>query len=211
MFEPTFEKGPDFNRAASQIATPFEYQDFALDTATSNLVVNLSGDFLFCDASSTGIVTLELNNQYNDPAAPFQVSAGFGLNGLFKQVKMTWASQPGKKIRLMWSTGYRIVPTNIVGVSVTSCTRSSFANAQKTVTTASAELVAANPNRSYLLIQNNDATGVVYVNFGAAATAANGVKIPPGGSYELNSNIATNAVNAIGSIANNANVVIVEG
>lgn len=99
-------------------------------------------------------------------------------------------------------------------VAVTSAvpSRSAFANTAKTVTSASAQLVAANASRSYLLIQNNDAAGILYVNFGAgAATAANGVKIPPGGSYELNANQSNTAVQAIGDIASNANVVVVEG
>lgn len=85
-------------------------------------------------------------------------------------------------------------------------------NVQKTVTSASAQLVAAKANRKYLLIQNNDAAGIIYVTFGGvAATTANGVKIPPGGSYELNCNVPTSEVRAIGSIASNASVVVVEG
>ena len=82
---------------------------------------------------------------------------------------------------------------------------------QKTVTNASASLVAANALREYLLIQNKDAAGNVYIVFNAAATVAAGVKIPPGGSFELNSNILTAQIFAIGDITNNANVVVVEG
>lgn len=206
-----YEPGQDFDRARSQIATPFQFQDFALDGATSNLIVNISGDFLYIDASSDGVATVELNNEYSDPAAPFQVSAGFGLQGLFKQLKMTWAAQPGKKLRVMWSTGYRIVPTNIMQLSVNSATRSTFGNTAKTVTGTSAQLVAANASRSYLLIQNNHATEPIYVNFGATATASNGVKIAAGGSYELNCNQASNAVNAISGGGSNASIVVVEG
>lgn len=82
-------------------------------------------------------------------------------------------------------------------------------NEQKTVTNASGLLLAENSNRQYLLIQNKDATGNIYVNFGATATIANGLQIEPLGSFELNSNILTAAIYAIGDIASNANVVIV--
>jgi len=114
-----YELGPDFDRARTQIATPFQYVDIALDAAAANQVYNVSGDFLYIDTSSTGTVTVELNNQYTDAAAPFQVSAGFGINAVFKQLKVSWAAQAGKKIRLMYSTGERVVPTNSTAISGT--------------------------------------------------------------------------------------------
>jgi hypothetical protein len=87
-----------------------------------------------------------------------------------------------------------------------------FVNAQKTVTNASATLLAANAARRYLLIQNNDTTGHIFVRLdGAAATTTTGVKIPAGGSYELQGFAPTGAITAIGSIASNANIVTVEG
>lgn len=90
-------------------------------------------------------------------------------------------------------------------------TGSSFANSQITVTNVSQVLVAANANRKYLLIQNKDAAGIVYVTFNAAATAANGVRLQPNSSYELNFAVPVDSVSLIGDIASNANVVVVEG
>lgn len=116
-----------------------------------------------------------------------------------------FVSRLGNEVR------YDTPPNGNVTVTSLVPTRATGANSQKTVTNASAQLVAANPSRAYLLIQNNDATGIVYVAFGAEATVANGVRIAPGGSYELNCNILTGQVNAIGSIASNTNVVVVEG
>lgn len=84
-----------------------------------------------------------------------------------------------------------------------------FSNSAITVTNASQEFAAANSDRKYLLIQNKDSVGNIYVNFGAAATVANGVKIIPGGNYELNNIAPNNSVNIIGDIASNANVVLV--
>lgn len=86
------------------------------------------------------------------------------------------------------------------------------ANTQKTVTNVTVQLVAANANRQYLLIQNKDPGGDIYINFGAGgATIANGLKIGAGGAYESDNAVATNAIQVIGSIASNANIVVVEG
>lgn len=87
-----------------------------------------------------------------------------------------------------------------------------FANTQKTVTNSSTQLVAANPARQYLLIQNKDATANVWVNFGTgAATTGNGILIGAGGVYEMTATQTTQAMQVIGDTASNANVVVVEG
>lgn len=208
-----YESGVDFDRARSQIATPFLYVDIALDTQTSNSILNISGDFLYLDSASTGSVTIELNNQYSDKEAPFYASAGFGINATFKQLKLSWVAQPGKFVRFIYSTGDRVVPTNSVSIGGTvqiDATRGAFTNTQASITASSQAILAANSARKYLLIQNNDSAAILYVTFGATATAANGVKIPPGGNYELNSNIPSNSVNIIGS-AITSNVIVVEG
>ena len=96
-----------------------------------------------------------------------------------------------------------VAVTNVNGV---------FVNAQATVTNASAQIKASNINRRYLLIQNNDTSGDIYVRLdGSAATIATGVKVMAGGSYELQGFVPTGAITAIGSIASNINVVVVEG
>lgn len=90
-------------------------------------------------------------------------------------------------------------------------TGGAFTQSQKTVTNASGQVFAAKASRRYLLIQNNDASGDVYVTLnGTAATTANGIKIAAGGSIEIQGFAPTGAINAIGSIASNANVVAVE-
>jgi len=106
---------------------------------------------------------------------------------------------------------YDTPPTGNVNVTALVPTRAAGANTNPAVTNANTQLLAANPSRSYLLIQNKDTIGNIYINFGAAATVANGVLIGAGGSYELDCNILTSAINAIGDIANNTNIVVVEG
>jgi len=87
-----------------------------------------------------------------------------------------------------------------------------FTQEAATVTNASGQLLAARAGRRYLLIQNNDASGDVFVTLdGSAATTTNGVKIAAGGSLELAAYCPAGAVNAIGSLPSNASVIVVEG
>lgn len=79
-----------------------------------------------------------------------------------------------------------------------------------TVTSASAQLLAANLTRRFFQIQNNDATGSVIVCFTATCTLTTGTKIGPGQSWTLYTP-PNNVVSAIGSVASNANVIVVEG
>lgn len=89
-------------------------------------------------------------------------------------------------------------------------TVTSMTNTAKTVTSASGVLVAANTSRRYFSVQNNDASGTIYCTPTATATAANGVKIIAGQMWAP-SVAPTNAINCIGSIASNANVILTEG
>lgn len=86
-----------------------------------------------------------------------------------------------------------------------------YVNSAPAVTIASTVLVAANALRKYLYVENNHATGIIYLNFSAAATVGNGKRILPGGYYETPA-LAPHlgAVNVIGDVANNA-VIVLEG
>lgn len=86
-----------------------------------------------------------------------------------------------------------------------------FSNDQIIITNVSQQFLPENESRQYLFIQNNDALGNLFVSFTNAATLLNGIKIPPGSSYELNKVIPSNSINIIGDIASNANVVLVTG
>ena len=85
----------------------------------------------------------------------------------------------------------------------------SFANAQASITTASAQLLAANAARQYLMVQNNDPAATIYLGFGAAAvTAANGLRLLPGQAYEQCGVVTNQAIQVIGSAATTAVAVI---
>ncbi len=143
------------------------------------------------------------------------LGAGDGLEKTpFSWLTLTDRSGATNTVRLVVSDAAFInspqVSTSIVANRTT--VSASFANAQKTVTNASALLVASNAARQYLLIQNKDPTGSIFVSFGTGfATTANGLRIGPGGSWEWDSTVSSQSLNAVGDIASNANVVIVEG
>jgi hypothetical protein len=82
-----------------------------------------------------------------------------------------------------------------------------------TVTNAAVETIAANPDRAYLMIQNNDAAGILYVSLSGdpAVDATTGFKILAGGSIELAQFVPVGAITLIGDIASNANVILAEG
>lgn len=87
-----------------------------------------------------------------------------------------------------------------------------FNHTQKTVTSANAVLLPANADRRYLLIQNKDGVGTVFINMGgAAATIANGLAIVSSASYECQGYVPRGEIHAIGDIANNPNVIVIEG
>lgn len=78
--------------------------------------------------------------------------------------------------------------------------------------TSTTELVAANVNRTYLLIQNDGATDV-YLKFGADAVVGEGIRLNAnGGSYEVsdrNGNLDLREVDGISSSASDC--IITEG
>lgn len=80
------------------------------------------------------------------------------------------------------------------------------------VTNASAQLLAANAARRFLMIQNKHASGNLFINLaGVAATTANGIKLPPDGVLLLDVFPPGAAVFAIGDIASNPDVLVLEG
>lgn len=85
-----------------------------------------------------------------------------------------------------------------------------FTTTSQTVTNSSSTILAANALRKVVMIQNNDSSGIIYVNFTTTATTSN-FRIGPGQSLALSGIVPVGTITAIGSIASNANVVIVEG
>lgn len=171
------------------------------------------GDF-FRLMEAANPVTVEFFYQGAEVSEAAAVVGGYAeefRTGSFDRIRITSATTQAISFvaRLGANVRYDKAPTGNVAVTNTA---GAFVQSQKTVTSASAQVLAANAARRYLLIQNNDASGVIYVTLnGVAATTTNGIKIDAGGSLELQGYVPTGAINAIGSIASNANCVAVEG
>lgn len=170
------------------------------------------GDFFRLMAATASV---DVSYYYNgaEIAEASGVGAGYAerfMNRKFDRVAITSAT--AQTVQIATRNGNEVFyDTPPVGNVAITNIRGAFTNAQATVTNASTTINAANASRSYLLIQNNDATGDIYVRLdGGTATTLTGVKIPSGGSYELTGFVPTGAITAIGSIASNANIVIVE-
>lgn len=189
--------------------------------------VTEESDFLRVIESEADDLTIIFYQQGREVARSEGIGAGyferFGGQG-FDRVRVT--STAGGLVRFALRKGAQVGydrPVGSVGISgvvdvsvgnfpAPAATGGAFAQAAATVTNASGQLRAANAARRYLLVQNNDLSGTIFVTVdGSAATAAHGIKIGPGGSIELQGYAPTGAVFAIGSIANNANIVTVEG
>ena len=79
-----------------------------------------------------------------------------------------------------------------------------------TVTSSAGDIITENQAGQDIFIQNNDATGIVYLNFlGDATVSATMLTLDPGDTISITN--TTNSVNAIGSIGSNANVVVILG
>lgn len=175
------------------------------------------GDF-FRILAATADMTVTFYWQGREVAKAEGVSAGYAegfKSGQFD--KITIISATAQTIQFVTRLGnvvaYDAPPTGNVSVQNLPALQGAFTQANPAVTSASTQIMAANAARRYLLIQNNDATGDIYITLdGTEATVGGkGLKIAAGGSYEVPFYLCSGAIKAIGSIVNNANVVTVEG
>lgn len=164
--------------------------------------------FRLMQASGPVDVVLYRNGKVMAKAEQINASFYAKPDGGFDAVEVT--SQTGQTIKVGIADGEG--GENVLSGSVTiQNNNGALTNTAKAIATTSQQLLAANPNRRYLLIQNKDTAGKVYVNLGgAAATVTNGLLIGPGGSYVAEIFAPNGAIYAIGDIVNN-NVVVVEG
>ncbi len=119
--------------------------------------------------------------------------------------------QAGDTVKVGIGNGAARYNRGASSVTIAGGMNGAFTQTAPAVTTTAANLVAAKPNRRYLLVQNNSTSGNVYVNTAATATAANGIKLAPGASLEFDNFCPVGAISAIGDIASNPNVIVLEG
>lgn len=162
---------------------------------------------LFKLLSATGTVRVD-----GDFGSVSPIRAGQGLqDSKFSELLFTDSS--GAQNTITVAVGDKnFIDTRVTGEVTFAPLGATFANAAAVVTNASAALSAANPLRKYLMIQNNDAAGNIYVRLdGGVATVGTGVKISAlGGLLELSLVVPSGAITAIGDIANNPNILLVQ-
>lgn len=152
-------------------------------------------DFMIDGAVQSSASNMEFGF-YSKPAAGF--------------TELNLTSATAQTIKFAWGIGEGGYNRTVGSVSIVS-QQSAFTQAQKTVTNVSAQLLAARPGRLFFYVENNDATGDIFVTLdGSAATVLNGKKIPPGGNLLLDVRLPSAAIFAIGNIASNANIVVMD-
>lgn len=182
-------------------------------TAGQRLEFYERGDF-FRLMAATGTVVIDYYRNGALVAEAENVGAGYAerfMNDGFDRVAITSATAQTIQIAIRLGNEIFYDTPPVGNVAITNV-NGAFTNTQVNVTNASGTIKAANPARRYLLIQNKDATEDIFVRLdGGGASAATGVKISAGGSYELTNFVPNGAITAIGNIVSNTNVVIVEG
>lgn len=188
------------------------YQSLTLSAGVAVEFSDASDFFRLMSATPTDISVIFYRSGQEVSRAE---NIGSGYAEYFAQAfdKMRISSAAGGAVAFVTRLGnevrYDTPPTGNVAITNVN---GAFTQADATVTNASGTLIAANATRRYLLIQNNDSAGDIYVRLdGATATTTNGFKVAAGGSLEITGFAPTGAIKAIGSIASNANVITAEG
>lgn len=132
----------------------------------------------------------------------------------FKRVKVSHADVAAQSIIFYVGNGTSADSSKIGGSIAIASTPSpavAFTQAAPGVGVASAELLPANADRRFLLVQNTSTGGQnVFLNLAGAAATTGGVKLAPGASLVLDVATPSAAINAIADAAGAA-VAVVEG
>lgn len=161
---------------------------------------------------TTGPVNVTFYRRGAEIAESVQVEAGYSEKWErdsegFEQVEFYSATAQTIKfaVRMESSVSYDRAVGN---VAVTN-NSGAFSFAAPAVANVSTNICNAGSYSRYLLIQNKSASGTIWVSLnGALANVTNGIKIPPGGSLELDSFLPVAQINAIGDLASNTDVVV---
>lgn len=167
-------------------------------------------DFFRILGTTVGSVDLKFLRDGAEIADAPGVSAGYAekFNRAFDTVQITSATAQAVQFVTRYGSDvrYDIQSTQAIAMN------GALTQAAATVATASGQLLAAKATRRYLFIQNNDANLTIYINLaGAAAAAATGIKIAPGGAYENDKFPPTSQINAISIGSANSLITVVEG
>lgn len=179
------------------------------------------GDFfrILTDSASTTF-DVEFYNAGKEVVEAVSVKAGYSerfIGGGFDRIKIRATANATVQfvIRLGNVVGYDIAPTGQVSgtVAIDGVTNAvQMVHITPVVTSASTLLRNAKSNRRYLLLQNKDSVGNIWVRVeGVSVSQATGIFLGPGDSLEFASICPSGAIFAIGDIASNPNLLVVEG
>jgi hypothetical protein len=108
----------DFDAARTGFYTPFkllDQLDLSVAPPAGGKWYDAEGDFLYVDldpVNSNGNVTIEFSKRQDAEEGAIYLVPGLGIQTLFKGVKVNWSVQAGKKTRLLYSTGDRVIPSS---------------------------------------------------------------------------------------------------
>jgi len=162
------------------------------------------GDYVLVRSSAVDLII-----ENTESGEKIEVSQGDDFQfDLFSSLRISHSSGSDQPVKLVISTGKKAGSAKVGGsVSVSTFPANNGAATQNRVslTNVNQQILAANAGRKYLLIQNNDTSAVMRVRIdGVAATAAEGFKIPAGGTFEFESFNVTGAINCIMETATGA-------
>lgn len=190
---------------------PLLYVDVPLDTVQTiaggnPVILPISGNSFYIDqdTSIVGNATVHFQDtNLQTASAPIYVGAGFIAKVPFTQILIeVKTAQAGKKLRIVYGTDVDF--TAGVNATITISSQAAIANSGDSnafaVTTSNQQLLAANPSRKGLILQNLSASSSIYIRFGATAAAiGTGFVIGPMETFNMTGNINTNAVQIIGA------------
>ena len=189
---------------------------FQVTTIPANTRVEFydPGDFFRLMQDGGAGMTVEYYSQGKKIAEAIGVRSGYAeyFRGVaFDRIAITNNNASAQNITFVVRLGnevrYDSPPTGQVSIA-----NGAFSQYVANVGTSSFTLKPANTARGYFLVQNRDTLGNLYVSVdGSAATVAKGILLAPGESWELMGRCPNGAINAIGDIASNPNVIVVEG
>lgn len=108
----------DFNRVRDGRNAPDAYFDIDLSIAGDQFF-NIAGNSFYVDSNTfdgTATVYFQETDNLRGPT-PFTVTPGFIARIPFTQIRVVWASQPGKKIRLIYGVDTDFQPGSVSQVS----------------------------------------------------------------------------------------------
>lgn len=129
-----------------------------------------------------------------------QVDSGFYLksDAVFDKVEISSAAAQTVKFTAGSAEAGAASAVSISGDVSTVGKNAAFVHSGPAVIPVSSQVLAANPARRFLLIQNNDASATVFLNLsGGVASLNNGLKLSPGASAVFDVVVPTGGIVAI--------------